>query len=147
MRRTCEHQMELLDFVAATFYEERGAFKLLIIDAIVALFRDDFPGPGQLAEWQQKLAQMLSRLKKISECLNRHCVSFIGVWVLSLRRLDFNLHSLVSFKVNADASTTRLSLRKGRAEMRIAKIFKSPDMPQNETTFAITAGGIVDAKE
>ncbi|XP_051927997.1 meiotic recombination protein DMC1/LIM15 homolog [Hippocampus zosterae] len=81
---TSEHQIELLGFVAAKFYEERGAFKLLIIDTIVALFRDYFPGPGQLAERRQKLAQMLSRLKKISEGLNRHCVSFIGVWMLSL---------------------------------------------------------------
>lgn len=61
-----EHQMELLDFVTAKFHEEGGAFKLLIIDAIVALFRDDFPGPGQLAKRQQKLAQMLSRPKKKS---------------------------------------------------------------------------------
>ena len=75
----------------------------------------------------------------------------------------------------AHASTTRLSLRKGRAELRIAKIydrfdvenvfihsrfssirfkmsiiiylFCSPDLPENEATFAITSGGIADAKD
>uniref|UniRef100_A0A673JUJ9 DNA meiotic recombinase 1 n=1 Tax=Sinocyclocheilus rhinocerous TaxID=307959 RepID=A0A673JUJ9_9TELE len=47
----------------------------------------------------------------------------------------------------AHASTTRISLRKGRAELRIAKIFDSPDMPESEATFAITAGGITDAKD
>ncbi|KAK7804237.1 hypothetical protein U0070_019361, partial [Myodes glareolus] len=64
---TSEHQMELLDYVAAKFHEEAGIFKLLIIDSIMALFRVDFSGRGELAERQQKLAQMLSRLQKISE--------------------------------------------------------------------------------
>lgn len=39
----------------------------------MALFRVDFSGRGELAERQQKLAQMLSRLQKISEGLNREC--------------------------------------------------------------------------
>ncbi|KAK6041572.1 Rad51 [Cooperia oncophora] len=47
----------------------------------------------------------------------------------------------------AHASTTRIMLKKGRGETRIAKIYDSPDMPENEATFAITNGGIVDAKE
>ncbi|XP_018428596.1 PREDICTED: meiotic recombination protein DMC1/LIM15 homolog [Nanorana parkeri] len=67
---TSEHQMELLDYVAAKFHEEAGVFKLLIIDSIMALFRVDFSGRGELAERQQKLAQMLSRLQKISEEYN-----------------------------------------------------------------------------
>ena len=33
----------------------------------MALFRVDFSGRGELSERQQKLAQMLSRLQKISE--------------------------------------------------------------------------------
>ena len=33
----------------------------------MALFRVDFCGRGELADRQQKLAQMLSRLQKISE--------------------------------------------------------------------------------
>ena len=78
--------MELLDYVAAKFHEEPGVFKLLvskrcyhcsttntqctqILDSIMALFRVDFSGRGELADRQQKLAQMLSRLQKISEGL------------------------------------------------------------------------------
>ena len=33
----------------------------------MALFRVDFSGRGELADRQQKLAQLLSRLQKISE--------------------------------------------------------------------------------
>lgn len=36
----------------------------------MALFRVDFSGRGELADRQQKLAQMMSRLQKISEEYN-----------------------------------------------------------------------------
>jgi meiotic recombination protein DMC1 len=36
----------------------------------MALFRVDYSGRGELADRQQKLAQMLSRLQKISEEYN-----------------------------------------------------------------------------
>ncbi|XP_060633032.1 meiotic recombination protein DMC1/LIM15 homolog isoform X2 [Anolis sagrei] len=107
---TSEHQMELLDFVAAKFHEEPGIFKLLVIDSIMALFRVDFSGRGELAERQQKLAQMLSRLQKISE--------------------EYNVAVFVTNQMTADPGATM-----------------TPEMPENEATFAITAGGIGDAKE
>uniref|UniRef100_A0A665U9G4 RecA family profile 2 domain-containing protein n=1 Tax=Echeneis naucrates TaxID=173247 RepID=A0A665U9G4_ECHNA len=148
-----EHQMELLDFVAAKFHEEGGVFKLLIIDSIMALFRVDFSGRGELAERQQKLAQMLSRLQKISE----ENVSKYNVAVFVTNQMTADPGAGMTFQADpkkpigghilAHASTTRISLRKGRGEMRIAKIFDSPDMPENEATFAISAGGVTDAKE
>ncbi|KAK2820848.1 hypothetical protein Q5P01_023807 [Channa striata] len=146
---TSEHQMELLDFVAAKFHEERGVFKLLIIDSIMALFRVDFSGRGELAERQQKLAQMLSRLQKISEEYN------VAVFITNQMTADpgagmtfqADPKKPIGGHILAHASTTRISLRKGRGEMRIAKIFDSPDMPENEATFAISAGGVTDAKE
>uniref|UniRef100_A0A670KE30 Meiotic recombination protein n=1 Tax=Podarcis muralis TaxID=64176 RepID=A0A670KE30_PODMU len=146
---TSEHQMELLDYVAAKFHEEPGIFKLLVIDSIMALFRVDFSGRGELAERQQKLAQMLSRLQKISEEYN------VAVFVTNQMTADPG--ATMTFQADpkkpigghilAHASTTRISLRKGRGELRIAKIYDSPEMPENEATFAITAGGIGDAKE
>ncbi|XP_046285409.1 meiotic recombination protein DMC1/LIM15 homolog isoform X2 [Marmota monax] len=146
---TSEHQMELLDYVAAKFHEEAGIFKLLIIDSIMALFRVDFSGRGELAERQQKLAQMLSRLQKISEEYN------VAIFVTNQMTADPG--ATMTFQADpkkpigghilAHASTTRISLRKGRGELRIAKIYDSPEMPENEATFAITAGGIGDAKE
>ena len=44
----------------------------------------------------------------------------------------------------AHASQTRLSLRKGRAESRICKIYDSPCLPESEGVFAITNAGIDD---
>jgi RecA/RadA recombinase len=47
----------------------------------------------------------------------------------------------------AHASTTRLFLRKGRAETRICKIYDSPSLPESEATFQISNEGITDAQE
>jgi meiotic recombination protein DMC1 len=41
-----------------------------IVDSIIALYRVDFSGRGELADRQQRLAQMLSRLIKIAEEFN-----------------------------------------------------------------------------
>ncbi|XP_022784949.1 meiotic recombination protein DMC1/LIM15 homolog [Stylophora pistillata] len=146
---TSEHQYELMDSVAAKFHEEPGVFKLLIIDSIMALFRVDFCGRGELADRQQKLAQMLSRLQKLSEEFN------VAIFITNQMTADPG--ATMSFQADpkkpigghilAHASTTRISLRKGRGETRIAKIYDSPDLPENEATFAVTSGGIADAKE
>ena len=135
----------------------------------MALFRVDYSGRGELADRQQHLAQMMSRLQKISEEYNvavfitNQMTSDPGA-TLSFQVGDF-IHLLLDFgdlywlnlqadpkkpiggNILAHASTTRIALRKGRGETRIAKIYDSPDMPENEATFAITNGGINDAKD
>ncbi|XP_018016362.1 meiotic recombination protein DMC1/LIM15 homolog [Hyalella azteca] len=146
---TSDHQLDILDHVAGKFHEEGGIFKLLIVDSVMALFRVDYSGRGELADRQQKLAQYLSRLQKISEEYN--------VAVVITNQMTSDPGAAMSFQADpkkpigghilAHASTTRVSLRKGRGETRIAKIYDSPDLPESEATFAITAGGIADAKE
>jgi len=146
---TSEQQMEFLDLVAAKFHEESGIFKLLIVDSIMALFRVDYSGRGELADRQQHLAQMMSRLQKISEEYN------VAVFITNQMTADPG--AAMSFQVDpkkpiggnilAHASTTRLSLRKGRGETRIAKIYDSPDLAESEATFAITPGGVADPKD
>ena len=42
------------------------------------------------------------------------------------------------------ASTTRLSMRKGRGEIRMCKIVDSPHLPEAEASFAISAQRITD---
>ncbi|NXR99406.1 DMC1 protein, partial [Oxylabes madagascariensis] len=136
-------------FLSGTHFNSSHMITMQIIDSIMALFRVDFSGRGELAERQQKLAQMLSRLQKISEEYN------VAVFVTNQMTADPG--ATMTFQADpkkpigghilAHASTTRISLRKGRGELRIAKIYDSPEMPENEATFAITTGGIGDAKE
>jgi RecA/RadA recombinase len=49
--------------------------------------------------------------------------------------------------IMAHATTTRLSIRKGRGDTRVAKIVASPSLPEREASFAIGNEGVCDAKD
>lgn len=145
-----EHQFEILNAVSRRFHEEAGVFKLLIIDSIVALFRVDYSGRGEMADRQQKLGQMLSRLQKISEEYN------VAVYITNQITSEFNNDVMLTLdgvpkpvggNVLAHASTTRLALRKGRGNRRLAKVFDSPDLEEREVSYVITTGGIADTDD
>jgi meiotic recombination protein DMC1 len=59
-----EHQLELLEELSQHFMS--GEYRLLIIDSVMACFRVDYTGRGELSERQQKLGQFLSKLNHIS---------------------------------------------------------------------------------
>jgi len=144
---THEHQDALITAVAAKMVEER--FGILIVDSITALFRVDFSGRGELAARQQALAQTLSKLIKIAEEFN------IAVFITNQVVSDPGGGSMfvadpkkpVGGHILAHASTTRVYLRKGRAEQRVAKIYDSPCLPESEAVYQITEGGIQDVTE
>lgn len=64
------NSMHLPDLAAGILYEGGGSFKLIVVDSVMALFRVDYCGRGELADRQQKLAQFLSRLQKLCEEYN-----------------------------------------------------------------------------
>ncbi|EPY38386.1 meiotic recombination protein DMC1 [Angomonas deanei] len=144
---THEHQAHLLSLVAAKMAEDQ--FSLLVVDSITALFRVDFSGRGELAERQQKLGKMLSHLMKIAEEYN------VAVFITNQVVSDPGGASMfvadpkkpVGGHILAHASTTRLSLRKGRGDQRVCKIFDSPSLPEAECVYSISDQGIVDATE
>ena len=57
--------MELLNKIAEYFVNNE--YRLLIIDSIMACFRVDYIGRGELNERQQKLNQFLSKLTHLAE--------------------------------------------------------------------------------
>ena len=58
-----------------------------------------------------------------------------------------NMAKPIGGHVLAHASTTRIALRKGRGENRVAKIYDSPSLAEAECQFAISKDGIVDADD
>ncbi|XP_039045149.1 meiotic recombination protein DMC1 homolog [Hibiscus syriacus] len=143
---TYEHQYNLLLGLAAKMSEE--PFRLLIVDSVIALFRVDFTGRGELAERQQKLPQMLSRLTKIAEEFN------FAVYMTNQVIADpgggvfiSNPKKPAGGQVLAHAAKIRLMLRKGKGEQRVCKVFDAPNLPKAEAVFQITPGGIADAKD
>ncbi|KAL7420939.1 hypothetical protein Q5752_004893 [Cryptotrichosporon argae] len=141
-----EQQCELLVELAVRFVEDR-TFKLLIVDSIMNLFRQDYSGRGELSERQQKLNQFLARLQKIAEEFN------VAVILTNQVQADPGAAAMfaaaasakpVGGHVLAHASATRIQLRKGRGDERIAKLQDSPDMPEGEATYCLKSGGWED---
>jgi meiotic recombination protein DMC1 len=105
----------------------------------------EFPGRGELSERQQKLGQHLMNLVRLAEEFN------IAVVVINQCMSDPGAMSMYAPQVKpvgghvlAHASTTRVFLKKGKGEQRVAKIYDSPLMPEDEATFQIANGGIED---
>eukprot|EP00877_Chromochloris_zofingiensis_P009832 jgi/Chrzof1/5101/Cz15g11140.t1 len=144
---TSEHQMELIQSVAAKMVEE--PFKLLIVDSIMANFRVDFSGRGELADRQQKLGQMMSQLKKVAEEFNVAVVITNQVMSDPGGGMTFVVDPKkpVGGHVMAHASTQRIYLRKGKGEQRVMKVVDSPCLAEAEASFAVGPDGIVDYKE
>ncbi|XP_023156195.1 meiotic recombination protein DMC1 homolog B [Zea mays] len=136
----------LLMGLAAIMAEE--PFKLLVADTVIALFRVDFSGRGELAELQQKIAQMLSRLTKIAEEFN------VAVYITNQVIADpgggmfiTDPKKPVGGHVLAHAAIIRLMLRKGKGKQCVCKIFDAPNLPEGEAIFQVTSGGIMDVKD
>ncbi|GLT78611.1 hypothetical protein SLA2020_501400 [Shorea laevis] len=144
---TYEHQYNLLLGLAAKMAEE--PFRLLIVDSVIALFRVYFTGRGELAERQQKLAQMLSRVTMIAEefnvavCMTNQVIADPGGGVfISDPKKPTRGHVL------AHAATIRPMFTKGKGQQRVCKVFDAPNLPAAEKhIFQITPGGIADAKD
>lgn len=69
---TCDILQELPAQMEAAMEDDQ--FSLIIIDSLMALWRNDYVGRGELSERQQKLGTFLNLLKKISE---RHNVAIV----------------------------------------------------------------------
>lgn len=151
-----------------------------MVDSILNLFRGDFQGRGELNDRQQKLGVHLRKLVEVAE------VRLLNEFMLPKLTIsqEFNIAVVMSNQVQSDpgamafagmdgrkpvgghvlahASTTRVLLRKGRGDERVAKILDSPgmlhltryrlqmltiitDCPEAEATYIITNGGINDA--
>lgn len=80
-----EHQMELLNRIAEYFVNNE--YRLLIIDSIMACFRVDYVGRGELNERQQKLNQFLSKLTHLAEGNIGASKSFL--LLLMVRRVQY----------------------------------------------------------
>ena len=119
------------------------------MDSATGLYRSDYQGRAELADRQQHLARFLRMLLRLAD--------EYGVAVVTTKQVVAEVGGLTTFQVNpnkpigghiiAHASTTRLSLRKGRGENRICKIYDSPCLAEAEAIFAITAEGVTDPKD
>ncbi|GAA6005107.1 hypothetical protein JCM11491_002580 [Sporobolomyces phaffii] len=139
-----DHQANLLVTAAAMMSESR--FSLIIVDSVTALYRTDFSGRGELSARQMHLAKFLRNLMRLAD--------EFGVAVVVTNQVVASVDNAgggggdqrkpIGGNIMAHASTTRVSMRKGRGAERVAKIVDSPCLPEADGKFMITANGITD---
>eukprot|EP00397_Hematodinium_sp_SG-2012_P015659 GEMP01015951.1.p1 GENE.GEMP01015951.1~~GEMP01015951.1.p1 ORF type:complete len:353 (+),score=70.99 GEMP01015951.1:140-1198(+) len=147
---TSEHLVQLLVEAIGHMVQSADKFALIVVDSIMGIFRVDYSGRGELSERQQCLGRVMSKLQKLSEEFN------IAVVITNQVMADPS-GGAVSFMpampkpvgghVLAHMSTTRLSLRKGRGEQRVCKLYDSPSLPEADCIFEICLGGVRNATE
>jgi DNA repair protein RAD51 len=119
---------------------------VLIVDSATALYRSEFEGRAELSARQTHLGRFLRGLQRLAD--------EFGVAVVVTNQVVANPEGglfaqgpkPIGGNIIAHASTTRLSLRKGRADQRLCKVVCSPNLPEAEAAFAVTEFGIDDAK-
>ena len=123
--------------------DAQGPFRILIVDSIISLYRQEFPGRGELAERQQRIGQVMQALKNMSEVFNLAVVISNQVTATpDASAFMADQKRAVGGNIIAHISDWRVSLRKGKGEQRIAKLIDSPCMPEAEAVFAIGNEGI-----
>nr|ABI58231.1 Rad51 protein [Oryza sativa Indica Group] len=141
-----DHQSRLLLGAASMMVETR--FAIMIVDSATALYRTDFSGRGELSARQMHLAKFLRSLQKLAD--------EFGVAVVITNQVVAQVDGAAMFgpqikpiggNIMAHASTTRLFLRKGRAEERICKVVSSPCLAEAEARFQISPEGVTDVKD
>ncbi|CAE6441418.1 unnamed protein product [Rhizoctonia solani] len=143
-----EHQMELIQEAGMRFAEEKN-FRLLIVDSIMALFRTDYSGRGELSERQQKASGFYA-CQAIEAVGGVQCMDIV---VLLTNQVQADPGATMAFAptvkpigghILSHASATRIMLRKGRGEERVAKLVDSPDRPESEGSYKLDEGGWAD---
>jgi len=138
---TSDHQIMIIDEARKLIENEN--IKLVVVDSLVSHFRAEYPGRENLAERQQKLNHHIAQLLRIADIYNIAVVVTNQV-VAQPDAFFTNPLKPAGGNVVAHGATYRVWLRKGKENVRIAKIFDSPYHPEREVTFRITEEGVVD---
>jgi DNA repair protein RadA len=118
----------------------------LIIDSLTAHFRAEFAGRGQLADRQQKLNRYMHDLMKLAETYNL-AVYVTNQVMANPAQMFGDPTTAIGGNIVGHASTYRLYLRRGKQGSRVAKLIDSPNLPDNETVYYVTTGGLSDKEE
>jgi DNA repair protein RadA len=136
-----DHQMVLAEKAEEMIKEKN--IKLIVVDSMTAHFRADYIGRGALGDRQQKLNKHIHTLQRLADQFN--LAVYITNQVMDNPAILFGDPTTpIGGHVLAHAATYRIYLRKGKDEKRIARLVDSPNMPEGECVFKVTAEGITD---
>jgi DNA repair protein RadA len=135
------HQMLLVDEIKKL--SKNIDVKLIIVDSLTSHFRSEYIGRGMLARRQQLLNRHMKELKQLSDVHN----ALILVTNQVMSKPDSmwgDPTRAIGGHIVGHASTFRLYLRKSKGGRRIARLVDSPNLPEGEAVFTVTAEGLSD---
>ncbi len=143
------HQMLLVDNakeLAEKLKKDGRPVRLIIVDSLMSHFRAEYVGRGTLADRQQKLNRHLHDLMKFGELYNAAIV--VTNQVMARPDVLFGDPTKpVGGHIVAHTATFRVYLKKGKEDLRIARLIDSPHLPEGEAIFRVTERGIEDVDE
>ena len=136
---TSNHQITLLENADEVIKENN--VKLIIIDSVTSHFRSEYIGREMLANRQQQLNKHLHKLIRLGRAFNTSLVMTNQV-MASPDAFFSKAVTPVGGHILGHMSHNRIFIRKGRNNMRIAKLTASPSLPEGEAPMRITERGI-----
>lgn len=128
-------------------YIQQFNAKLVIVDSVIALHRAEYLGRGTLAERQQKIAEMLFKLKRVAQIYNIAIVITNQVMHDPSVLFNGNPTKPVGGNVLGHTSTYRIYLVKGSKGTRIATMIDSPYHPYGSCRFLVNEKGVTDIED
>jgi DNA repair protein RadA len=136
---TSNHQTLLLE--NADEIIKKNNVRLIIIDSVMSHFRSEYLGREMLAPRQQQLNKHLHKLMRLSRAFNAAAV--ITNQVMASPDAFFSKAvAPTGGHILGHMSHSRIFIRKGRNNVRIAKLTASPSLPEGEVPMRITERGI-----
>ena len=136
-----DHQMLLVE--KAEDIVKKEGIKLIVVDSLTSQFRADYIGRGALADRQQKLNRHLHVLQKLAE--QNNLAIFVTNQVMDNPAIMFGDPTTpIGGNILAHFSTYRVYVRRSKEEKRIARLVDSPNLPEGEAIFKVTAEGVKD---
>ena len=135
-----EQLMGTINALSKTMDEKRP--RLVVIDGAIGQFREEYLGRGTLADRQNQIARLMTHLKNISY--------YYKTTVLYTNQVQTDPSVMfgdpvkpIGGNVVGHAATYRLYFKKS-GKKRIARMVDSPEHPQADAEFLLTAKGIED---
>ncbi|QKQ98741.1 DNA repair and recombination protein RadA [Candidatus Nanohaloarchaea archaeon] len=136
-----DHQMLLAEEAKQICEDEE--IGLIVVDSLMAHFRSEYVGRGELAKRQQKLNKHMSTLLKAANTYN--------VAVILTNQVMDNPDQMfgdptkaIGGNIVAHNCATIIYLRKGKKDTRVARLEDSPYLPEGEAVYSIEDEGIID---
>lgn len=142
---TSDHQIETVKHLPQQIDPSVG---LIVVDSVISHFRSEFIEPKQMPERQAKINSHLHDLARLANAFD---IAVLITNQVATRPENTGLPTAFSGissshptggNILGHAASTRLLLRTAKADMRVARLFDSPHLPESEAVFRITTEGI-----